>query len=178
MYWNGSAQFSLCSAFRILKIHCIRFTLIKVWRSTMFKPPKVWGRVQISFATWYFLPYHAQQVNSFFYSGSKIIHIYFLSRMHRFYSIGLEKWYKAMIWLDKQPNHLLLCQNYVVMSFAERVNQGESLVNWLDLLTEPPAVCWSVIMGDLSPGPKGVYCTHPKAFRIGPPSCPVQCISD
>ena len=39
----------------------------------------------------------------------------------------------------------------------ERVNQGESLVSWLNWLTEPPAVCWSVIMGDLSPGPKGVY---------------------
>ena len=64
MYWNGSnAQFSVCSAFRILKIHCIRFTLIKVWRSTMFKPPKVWGRVQIYFATWYFLPDHKNSHN-------------------------------------------------------------------------------------------------------------------
>ena len=30
------------------------------------------------------------------------------------------------------------------MSFVERVNQGGSLVNWLNWLTEPPAVCWSV----------------------------------
>ena len=46
------------------------------------------------------------------------------------------------------------------MSFLETVNQGEGLINWL---TEPPAVCWSVIMGDFSPGPNGVYCTRPKA---------------
>ena len=57
------------------------------------------------------------------------------------------------------------------MSFVERVNQGESLVNWLN---EPPAVCWSVIMGYLSPGPKGVYCTRPKASKMGPPSCVVK----
>ena len=60
------------------------------------------------------------------------------------------------------------------MSFVERVNQGESLVSWLNWLTEPPAVYWSLIMGDLLPGPKGVYCTHTKAYRTGPPSCPVQ----
>ena len=36
------------------------------------------------------------------------------------------------------------------MSFVERVNQGESLASWLNWLTEPPAVRWSVIMGDLS----------------------------
>ena len=65
-------------------------------------------------------------------------------------------------------------QNDVVISFVERVNQGESLVNWLNWLTEHPAVCWSVIMGDLSPSSKGVYWTHPEAFRTGPPSCPVQ----
>ena len=35
------------------------------------------------------------------------------------------------------------------MSFVERVNQGESLASWLNLLTEPPAVCWSVIIGDI-----------------------------
>ena len=35
----------------------------------------------------------------------------------------------------------------VVMSFVERVNQSESLVNWG--LTAPPAVCDSVIMGGL-----------------------------
>ena len=60
------------------------------------------------------------------------------------------------------------------MSFVEKVNHGESLISWLNWLTESPAVCWSVIMGDLSPGLKGVYCIHPKAFRTGPPSCPVQ----
>ena len=41
------------------------------------------------------------------------------------------------------------------MSFVERVNQGESLANWLNWLTEPPAVSWSVIMGDLSASGKG-----------------------
>ena len=41
------------------------------------------------------------------------------------------------------------------MSFVERVNQGESLASWLNWLTEPPAVCWSVIMGDLSASCKG-----------------------
>ena len=52
------------------------------------------------------------------------------------------------------------------MSFMERVNQGESLVSWLNWLTEPPAVCWSVIMGDLSPGPKGVFWTRPEATKL------------
>ena len=90
--------------------------------------------------------------------------------MHRFYSIVLEKWYKPMIWLDKKN---------IVMSewcnvFVERVNQGESLVSWLNWLTEPPAVCWSVIMGDLSANWKGVFWTLSKAFRTGPPSCPVH----
>ena len=60
------------------------------------------------------------------------------------------------------------------MYFVERVNQGESLVNGLNWLTELPAVCWSVIMGELSPGLKGAYCTRPKAFKTGPPSCAVQ----
>ena len=41
------------------------------------------------------------------------------------------------------------------MSFVERVNQGESLASWFKWLTEPPAVCWSVIMGDLSASCKG-----------------------
>ena len=41
------------------------------------------------------------------------------------------------------------------MSFVERVNQGESLASWLNWLTEPPAVCWSVIVGDLSASCKG-----------------------
>ena len=59
-----------------------------------------------------------------------------------------------------------------MMSFVERVNQGESLASWLNWLTEPPAVCWSVIMGDLSW--KGVYWTLPKAFRTGPPICAVH----
>ena len=57
------------------------------------------------------------------------------------------------------------------MSFVERVNQGKSLVSWLNWLTEPPAVCWSVIMGDFSPSPKGVYWTLPETFRMGPSSC-------
>ena len=70
-----------------------------------------------------------------------------------------------MSWLDENQNHLLLCQNDVVLSFVERVNQGKGLVNWLKWLTEPPIVCWSVIMGDLSPGPKGIYCTRPEVFR-------------
>ena len=94
--------------------------------------------------------------------------------MHIFYFIGLEKWYKPMIWLDKKQNHLLYGQNDVVMYFVERVNQGESLASWLDWLTEPPAVCWSVIMGDLSASWKGVYWTLPKAFRTGLPSCAVH----
>ena len=59
------------------------------------------------------------------------------------------------------------------MSFVERVNQGESLASWFNWLTEPPAVCWSVIMGDLSANWKGVFWTLPKAFRTGPPSCAV-----
>ena len=29
------------------------------------------------------------------------------------------------------------------MSLVERVNQDESLRNWINWLTEPPAVCWS-----------------------------------
>ena len=41
-------------------------------------------------------------------------------------------------------------------------------------LLSPPAVCWSVIVGHLSPSCKGVYWTRPEAFRTGPPSCPVQ----
>ena len=77
--------------------------------------------------------------------------------------------------LDKNQNYLLYCQNDdVVMSFVERVNQGESLVNWLKWLTEPPAVCWSVITGDLSSGPTGIYCTRSEAFKTGQPSCAVQ----
>ena len=60
------------------------------------------------------------------------------------------------------------------MYFVERVYRGESLFNWLIWLTHPPAVCWSVIMGDTSPGQKGVFWTHPEAFRTGPPRCPVQ----
>ena len=42
-----------------------------------------------------------------------------------------------MIWLYKNQNHLLQCQNDVVMSLVERVSQGESLASWLDWLTEP-----------------------------------------
>ena len=57
------------------------------------------------------------------------------------------------------------------MSFVERVNQGESLASWL---TEPPAVSWSVIMGDLSAIWKGEIWTHPNAFRMGPGSCAVH----
>ena len=57
-------------------------------------------------------------------------------------------------------------------------NRGETAIakcgNWLNWLTELPAVCWSVIMGHLSPSPKGDFSTHPEAFRTGPPSCPVQ----
>ena len=60
------------------------------------------------------------------------------------------------------------------MTFVERVNQGESLASWLDWLTEPPAVCWSVMMGDLSASWKGVSWTLPEAFRTGPPSCAVH----
>ena len=41
------------------------------------------------------------------------------------------------------------------MYFMERVNQGESLASWLNWLTEPSAVCWSVIMEDLSASCKG-----------------------
>ena len=41
------------------------------------------------------------------------------------------------------------------MSFVERVNQGESLASGLNWLTEPPAVCWSVIMGAYKPSGKG-----------------------
>ena len=80
---------------------------------------------------------HAQQVNSFSYSGSKIVHIYFSSWIHRFYSIGLEKLYKPTILSDKNQNHLFQCQNDVLMSFVERVNQGESLDHWLNWLTDP-----------------------------------------
>ena len=60
------------------------------------------------------------------------------------------------------------------MSFVERVNQGESLASWLNWLTEPPAVSWSVIMGDLSAIWKGEIWTHPNAFRTGPGSCAVH----
>ena len=60
------------------------------------------------------------------------------------------------------------------MSFVERVNQGESLASWLNWLTEPPAVCWSVIMGDLSASCKGENWTLPKAFITGPGSCAVH----
>ena len=59
----------------------------------------------------------------------------------------------------------------------ERVNQGESLASWLNWLTEPLVVCWSVIMGDLLPSWKGVYWTLPEAFRTGPPSCAVHCMN-
>ena len=60
------------------------------------------------------------------------------------------------------------------MSFVERVNQGESLASWLNWLTEPPAVSWSVIMGYLSAIWKGEIWTHPNAFRTGPGSCAVH----
>ena len=60
------------------------------------------------------------------------------------------------------------------MSFVERVNQGESLASWLNWLTEPPAVSWSVIMGDLSAIWKGGIWTHPNAFGTGPGSCAVH----
>ena len=60
------------------------------------------------------------------------------------------------------------------MSFVERVNQGETLASWLNWLTEPPAVCWSVIMGDLSASCKGENWALPKAFRTGPGSCAVH----
>ena len=60
------------------------------------------------------------------------------------------------------------------MFSVERVNQGGSLVSCLNRLTEPPAVCWSVIMGDLSPSWKGIYWTLPEAFRTGPPNCAVH----
>ena len=62
------------------------------------------------------------------------------------------------------------------MSFVERVNQGESLASWLNWLTEPPAVSWSVIMGDLSAIWKGEILTHLNAFRTGPGSCAVHSI--
>ena len=113
------------------------------------------------------------KVNSFFHSVFRIVHICFSPFMHRFYSVGLEKWYKPMIWLDNNQNYLLLCQNDVIISLVERVNQGESLASWLNWLTEPPAVCWSVIMGDLSASWKGIYWTLRKAFRTGLPSCAV-----
>ena len=60
------------------------------------------------------------------------------------------------------------------MSFVERVNQCESLASWLNWLTEPPAVCWSVIMGDLSASCKGENWALPKALRTGPGSCAVH----
>ena len=63
------------------------------------------------------------------------------------------------------------------MSFVERVNQGESLASWLNWLNEPPAVCWSVILGDLSSSWKGVFWTLPEAFRTGPPSWAVHSMS-
>ena len=97
--------------------------------------------------------------------------------MHRFYSIGSVKLYKSMIWLNKNQNNLLKWHNDVVMYFVGRVNQGESLVNWLNWLTEPPALCWSLIMRDLSHGSKDVYCTRPKAFRTGRQSCSMQDMS-
>ena len=53
------------------------------------------------------------------------------------------------------------------MSFVERVNQCESLASWLHWLTEPPAVCWSVIMGDFSASWKVENWALPKAFRTG-----------
>ena len=60
------------------------------------------------------------------------------------------------------------------MSFVERVNQGESLASWPNWLTDHAAVCWSVIMGDLSANWKGVFWTLPKAFRTGSPDCAVH----
>ena len=60
------------------------------------------------------------------------------------------------------------------MSFVERVDQGESLTSWLNWFTEPPAVRWSVIMGDVSPIWKEVYWTLPEALRTGPPGCAVH----
>ena len=60
------------------------------------------------------------------------------------------------------------------MSFVERVNQGESLASLINWLTEPHAVSWSVIMGDLSAIWKGEIWTHPNAFRTGPGSCAVH----
>ena len=97
--------------------------------------------------------------------------------MHKFYSIGLGKWNTPMIWLNETQNHLLQCQNDLVMYFVEKVYWGEALVNWLHWLSEPPAVCWSVVMGDLSHGSKGVYCTRPEAFKTEQPNCAEQGMS-
>ena len=54
------------------------------------------------------------------------------------------------------------------------VNQGESMVNWLNWLTVPLlcAGLWS--WGTYHLAQKGVYWTCPEAFRMGPPRCPVQ----
>ena len=106
---------------------------------------------------------HSQQVNSFFFLDLRWPTFIFDHWMHRFYSIGLEKWYQPIIWLNKTQNHLLWCQNGVLMYLVESINQGESLVHWLIWLTESLAVWLSVSMGDSSPGPKWVYLTRPEA---------------
>ena len=62
---------------------------------------------------------------------------------------GVQACLVTLIWLDKNQNHLLQSRNDVLMSLVERVHQGENLVHWLNWLTEHPAVCQSVIMGDL-----------------------------
>ena len=79
-----------------------------------------------------------------------------------------------MIWLDRNQNHLLLCQNDVVMYFVERVNQGECLASWLNWLTEPLLCVLVCDHGDFSPDWKGVYWTLLEAFWTGPPSCAVH----
>ena len=55
---------------------------------------------------------HAQQVNLFFHFGSKIVHIYFSPWMQKFYSVGLEKWYKPMIWLDRKTKPFIVMSEW------------------------------------------------------------------
>ena len=87
--------------------------------------------------------------------------------MHRLFSIGWEKWYKPMIWLKTFIAMLEWCVKCLMWKGLINV-KAWSVGCWA------PAVCRSVIIGPLTPGPKGVYWTHPEAFGMGPPSSPVQ----
>ena len=100
--------------------------------------------------------------------------------MYKVNSIGLVKWYKPMIWRDKNPNHLLCCQNDIVMYFVERVSAW--LIGLIAVLSpcfvlvddQGRLITWPSVLGSGDGVGVEVYWTRPEAFRTGPQTCRVQ----